>query len=54
MIEIRFDRTKDEVALLVWFLVDHSVHTLLSPRNYVVNWKMIMLGYMVMNFDKKV
>jgi hypothetical protein len=28
MIEIRFDKTKDEVALLIWFLVDHSVHTL--------------------------
>jgi hypothetical protein len=26
MIEIRFDKTKDEVALLIWFLVDHSVH----------------------------
>jgi hypothetical protein len=27
MIEIRFDKTKDEVALLIWFLVDHSVHS---------------------------
>jgi hypothetical protein len=27
MIEIRFDKTKDEVALLIWFLVDHSVQT---------------------------
>jgi hypothetical protein len=26
MIEIRFDKTKDEVALLIWFLVDHSVY----------------------------
>jgi hypothetical protein len=25
MIEIRFNKTKDEVALLIWFLVDHSV-----------------------------
>jgi hypothetical protein len=25
MVEIRFDKTKDEVALLIWFLVDHSV-----------------------------
>jgi hypothetical protein len=25
MMEIRFDKTKDEVALLIWFLVDHSV-----------------------------
>jgi hypothetical protein len=25
MFEIRFDKTKDEVALLIWFLVDHSV-----------------------------
>jgi hypothetical protein len=25
MIEIHFDKTKDEVALLIWFLVDHSV-----------------------------
>jgi hypothetical protein len=24
MIEIRFDKTKDEVALLIWFLVDHD------------------------------
>jgi hypothetical protein len=29
MIEIRFDKTKDEVALLIWFLVDHSVYVLL-------------------------
>jgi hypothetical protein len=29
MIETRFDKTKDEVALLIWFLVDHSV---LMPR----------------------
>jgi hypothetical protein len=27
MIEIRFDKTKDEVALLIWFLVDHSVQS---------------------------
>jgi hypothetical protein len=26
MIEIRFDKTKDEIALLIWFLVDHSVY----------------------------
>jgi hypothetical protein len=26
MMEIRFDKTKDEVALLIWFLVDHSVY----------------------------
>jgi hypothetical protein len=25
MLEIRFDKTKGEVALLIWFLVDHSV-----------------------------
>jgi hypothetical protein len=25
MLEIRFDKTKDEVALLIWFLVGHSV-----------------------------
>jgi hypothetical protein len=29
MIEIRFDKTKDEVALLIWFLVDHSVELLI-------------------------
>jgi hypothetical protein len=29
MIEIRFDKTKDEVALLIWFLVDHSVYKLI-------------------------
>jgi hypothetical protein len=28
MLEIRFDKTKDEVALLIWFLVDHSVEVL--------------------------
>jgi hypothetical protein len=28
MMEIRFDKTKDEVALLIWFLVDHSVEPL--------------------------
>jgi hypothetical protein len=33
MIEIRFDKTKDEVALLIWFLVDHSVATSLVCRN---------------------
>jgi hypothetical protein len=27
MLEIRFDKTKDEVALLIWFLVDHSVYS---------------------------
>jgi hypothetical protein len=32
MIEIRFDKTKDEVALLIWFLVDHSVYfIILAP-----------------------
>jgi hypothetical protein len=34
MIEIRFDKTKDEVALLIWFLVDHSVSVL---RNDFIN-----------------
>jgi hypothetical protein len=29
MIEIRFDKTKDEVALLIWFLVDHSVYLII-------------------------
>jgi hypothetical protein len=33
MIEIRFDKTKDEVALLIWFLVDHSVYYIISDRN---------------------
>jgi hypothetical protein len=36
MIEIRFDKTKDEVALLIWFLVDHTVlfnlTTLFAPH----------------------
>jgi hypothetical protein len=31
MIEIRFDKTKNEVARLIWFLVDHSVY---SMKNY--------------------
>jgi hypothetical protein len=31
MIENRFDKTKDEVALLIWFLVDHSVLLLQLP-----------------------
>jgi hypothetical protein len=31
MIEIRFDKTKDEVALLIWFLVDHSVFRFVNP-----------------------
>jgi hypothetical protein len=30
MLEIRFDKTKDAVALLIWFLVDHSVWAMLS------------------------
>jgi hypothetical protein len=33
MIEIRFDKTKDEVALLIWFLVDHSVCELCQSDN---------------------
>jgi hypothetical protein len=32
MIEIRFDKTKDEVALLIWFLVDHSVRLKQQPN----------------------
>jgi hypothetical protein len=32
MIEIRFDKTKDEVALLIWFLVDHSVYVVLYSK----------------------
>jgi hypothetical protein len=31
MIEIRFHKTKDEVALLIWFLVDHSVFNAACP-----------------------
>jgi hypothetical protein len=38
MIEIRFDKTKDEVALLIWFLVDHSVYYM-----YVV-YRVIQFG----------
>jgi hypothetical protein len=33
MIEIRFDKTKNEVALLIWFLVDHSVQNALEYIN---------------------
>jgi hypothetical protein len=32
MMEIRFDKTKDEVALLIWFLVDHSVYIYIVQR----------------------
>jgi hypothetical protein len=32
MIEIRFDKTKDEVALLIWFLVDHSVENMITIK----------------------
>jgi hypothetical protein len=35
MIEIRFDKTKDEVALLIWFLVDHSVSN--CTFNFYIN-----------------
>jgi hypothetical protein len=35
MIEIRFDKTKDEVALLIWFLVDHSVETMYFGANVI-------------------
>jgi hypothetical protein len=39
MIEIRFDKTKDEVALLIWFLVDHSVHTWCNRKKCIYfNW----------------
>jgi hypothetical protein len=36
MMEIRFDKTKDEVALLIWFLVDHSVHSYTLYRTFSV------------------
>jgi hypothetical protein len=36
MIEIRFDKTKDEVALLIWFLVDHSVLVLLQTHFFEI------------------
>jgi hypothetical protein len=36
MIEIRFDKTKNEVALLIWFLVDHSVFSPLLPYRTVI------------------
>jgi hypothetical protein len=40
MMEIRFDKTKDEVALLIWFLVDHSVcFHLLCDKIAVLFWK---------------
>jgi hypothetical protein len=42
MIEIRFDKTKDEVALLIWFLVDHSVL-----------WRTINLGRQISDISKK-
>jgi hypothetical protein len=32
MMEIRFDKTKDEVALLIWFLVDRSVYLNLKKK----------------------
>jgi hypothetical protein len=32
MLEIRFDKTKDEVALLIWFLVGHSAYSFESSR----------------------
>jgi hypothetical protein len=39
MLEIRFDKTKDEVALLIWFLVDHSVlPAKLWSRNALKLW----------------
>jgi hypothetical protein len=42
MIEIRFDKTKDEVALLIWFLVDHSVfHSWNNQPNYTLALEMI-------------
>jgi hypothetical protein len=34
MMEIRFDKTKDEVALLIWFLVDHSVQHFHGQKKY--------------------
>jgi hypothetical protein len=36
MMEIRFDKTKDEVALLIWFLVDHSVFLFESRESLTV------------------
>jgi hypothetical protein len=41
MIEIRFDKTKDEVALLIWFLVDHSVVVICisRPQNHSLTYR---------------
>jgi hypothetical protein len=36
MIEIRFDKTKDEVALLIWFLDDHSVSGQCAFLRYII------------------
>jgi hypothetical protein len=38
MIEIRFDKTKDEVALLIWFLVDHSVYLIIWFVFSLIKW----------------
>jgi hypothetical protein len=46
MIEIRFDKTKDEVALLIWFLVDHSV-LLLNHKFFFFFCKICIKSYAV-------
>jgi hypothetical protein len=50
MIEIRFDKTKDEVALLIWFLVDHSVYLLTALDILAFYLKNIYLHHSTRNF----
>jgi hypothetical protein len=46
MLEIRFDKTKDEVALLIWFLVDHSVYLIIDQWRlvtFLAGWADILM-----------
>jgi hypothetical protein len=44
MIEIRFDKTKDEVALLIWFLVDHSVYLFILSYTHILLLLFLLLS----------
>jgi hypothetical protein len=48
MMEIRFDKTKDEVALLIWFLVDHSVQLKYSCILETINDIFVFILYLVL------
>jgi hypothetical protein len=51
MIEIRFDKTKDEVALLIWFLVDHSVEDVREESPNFSSQNIVFCSTLLRNFS---